>query len=120
MTNIQDWCISRQLWWGHQIPVWYKKEKVSSLKEAESLDVKDLTAGDIYVGTTPPGDEENWERDEDVMDTWFSSWLWPFATMDDATKEKFYPTADLVTGPDIISKAVKCLNHWVTHQILSN
>ena len=112
MTNIQDWCISRQLWWGHQIPVWYKKEKVSSLKEAESLDVKDLAAGDIYVGTIPPGDEENWERDEDVMDTWFSSWLWPFATMDDATKEKFYPTADLVTGPDIIF-------FWVARMIMA-
>ena len=112
MENIQDWCISRQLWWGHQIPVWYKKDKVFDLKEAESLDVKDLSAGDIYVGTTPPSDEENWERDEDVMDTWFSSWLWPFATMDEKTKDKFYPTADLVTGPDIIF-------FWVARMIMA-
>ena len=82
------------------------------LKEAESLDVKDLSAGDIYVGTTPPSDEENWERDEDVMDTWFSSWLWPFATMDEKTKDKFYPTADLVTGPDIIF-------FWVARMIMA-
>tara|TARA_B110000879_G_scaffold27857_1_gene37952 strand:+ start:46689 stop:49361 length:2673 start_codon:yes stop_codon:yes gene_type:complete len=112
MGNIQDWCISRQLWWGHQIPVWYKKEKVFDLKEAESLDASDLSAGDIHVGTEPPSDAENWERDEDVMDTWFSSWLWPFATMDDATKAKFYPTTDLVTGPDIIF-------FWVARMIMA-
>ena len=112
MGNLQDWCISRQLWWGHQIPVWYKKDKAFDLKEAESLDVSDLAAGDIYVGTNPPQDGENWERDEDVMDTWFSSWLWPFATMDDATKSKFYPTADLVTGPDIIF-------FWVARMIMA-
>ncbi|MFT5905802.1 MAG: valyl-tRNA synthetase [Cryomorphaceae bacterium] len=112
MGNIQDWCISRQLWWGHQIPVWYKKNKVFDLKEAESLDASDLSAGDIYVGTEPPSDAENWERDEDVMDTWFSSWLWPFATMDDATKAKFYPTTDLVTGPDIIF-------FWVARMIMA-
>lgn len=112
MNNIQDWCISRQLWWGHQIPVWYKKDKVFDLKEAESLDSSDLSAGDIYVGTTPPSDEENWERDEDVMDTWFSSWLWPFATMDESTRAKFYPTTDLVTGPDIIF-------FWVARMIMA-
>ncbi len=112
MGNLQDWCISRQLWWGHQIPVWYRKEKVFDLKEAESLDVTDLKAGDIYVGTEPPEDGDNWERDEDVMDTWFSSWLWPFATMDDATKAKFYPTTDLVTGPDIIF-------FWVARMIMA-
>ncbi len=112
MGNLQDWCISRQLWWGHQIPVWYKKEKAFALKEAESLDVRDLAAGDIYVGTEPPQDGENWVRDEDVMDTWFSSWLWPFATMDDAMKQKFYPTSDLVTGPDIIF-------FWVARMIMA-
>jgi valyl-tRNA synthetase len=112
MGNIQDWCISRQLWWGHQIPVWYKKDKVFDLKEAESLDASDLSVGDIHVGTEPPSDAENWERDEDVMDTWFSSWLWPFATMDDATKAKFYPTTDLVTGPDIIF-------FWVARMIMA-
>ncbi len=112
MGNIQDWCISRQLWWGHQIPVWYKKEKAFELKEAESLSASDLSAGYIYVGYNPPSDEENWERDEDVMDTWFSSWLWPFATMDDATRAKFYPTSDLVTGPDIIF-------FWVARMIMA-
>ncbi|MEO1857275.1 MAG: valine--tRNA ligase, partial [Rubritalea sp.] len=112
MGNLQDWCISRQLWWGHQIPVWYKKDKAFDLKEAESLDVNDLAAGDIYVGTTPPQDGDNWVRDEDVMDTWFSSWLWPFATMDESTKAKFYPTADLVTGPDIIF-------FWVARMIMA-
>jgi len=112
LTNIQDWCISRQLWWGHQIPVWYRKEKAFDLKEAETLDISNLDAGDIYVGTEPPADIENWERDEDVMDTWFSSWLWPFATMNEKELEKFYPTADLVTGPDIIF-------FWVARMIMA-
>ncbi len=112
MSNIQDWCISRQLWWGHQIPVWYRKEKELDLKEAESLDVSDMESGDIYVGTEPPVDPENWVRDGDVMDTWFSSWLWPFATMSEKEQEKFYPTADLVTGPDIIF-------FWVARMIMA-
>lgn len=112
LTNIQDWCISRQLWWGHQIPVWYKKEKAFELREAETLDINNLQSGDIYVGTEPPTDAENWERDEDVMDTWFSSWLWPFATMNEAERGKFYPTADLVTGPDIIF-------FWVARMIMA-
>jgi valyl-tRNA synthetase len=117
MENLQDWCISRQLWWGHQIPVWYRKEKLDDLKNAESLDMGDLQHGDIHVGLEPPADAENWERDEDVMDTWFSSWLWPFATMSDlgensATLKKFYPTTDLVTGPDIIF-------FWVARMIMA-
>ncbi len=61
MENIRPWCISRQLWWGHQIPVWYRR-------------------GETYVGTTAP-DGDGWERDPDVLDTWFSSALWPFATL---------------------------------------
>lgn len=112
LENIQDWCISRQLWWGHRIPVWYRKDKATELQEAASLDVSALEDGHIYVGTEPPADPENWIQDSDVMDTWFSSWLWPFATMDDKTRAKFYPTTDLVTGPDIIF-------FWVARMIMA-
>ncbi|MGI8891098.1 MAG: valine--tRNA ligase, partial [Chthoniobacterales bacterium] len=86
LENIQDWCISRQLWWGHRIPVWYAKNDIARL----------------HVDVEPPNDPENWTQDPDVLDTWFSSWLWPFETMDAATRAKFYPTNDLVTAPDII------------------
>ncbi|NCU16949.1 valine--tRNA ligase [Pallidibacillus pasinlerensis] len=90
MENIHDWCISRQLWWGHQIPAWYHKE-----------------TGEVYVGMEAPEDIENWEQDEDVLDTWFSSALWPFSTMgwpDEGAKDlkRYYPTDVLVTGYDII------------------
>ncbi|WP_431027348.1 valine--tRNA ligase [Lysinibacillus sp. LZ02] len=90
MENIHDWCISRQLWWGHQIPAWYHNE-----------------TGEIYVGKEAPADVENWTQDEDVLDTWFSSALWPFSTMGwpDTENEEFkryYPTNTLVTGYDII------------------
>lgn len=112
MENIQDWCISRQLWWGHRIPVWYKKDKANALQNAPSLDVSALELGDLYVGTEPPSDPEEWVQDGDVLDTWFSSWLWPFSTMDDATRDKFYPTNDLVTGPDIIF-------FWVARMIMA-
>lgn len=90
MENIRDWCISRQLWWGHRIPAWYHKE-----------------TGEVYVGTDAPADAENWNQDTDVLDTWFSSALWPFSTMgwpDEANEEfkRYYPTNTLVTGYDII------------------
>lgn len=90
MENIRDWCISRQLWWGHQIPAWYHNE-----------------TGEIYVGKEAPADADNWTQDEDVLDTWFSSALWPFSTMgwpDEANAEykRYYPTNTLVTGYDII------------------
>lgn len=90
MENIRDWCISRQLWWGHRIPAWYHRE-----------------TGEVYVGQEAPVDSENWEQDKDVLDTWFSSALWPFSTMgwpdtDSADFKRYYPTAALVTGYDII------------------
>ena len=99
MENLKDWCISRQLWWGHRIPVWYRKE-----------------TGEVYCGLDAPADTENWDQDQDVLDTWFSSWLWPFATMGwpekTETLKKFYPTTDLVTGPDIIF-------FWVARMIMA-
>jgi len=117
MEGIQDWCVSRQLWWGHRIPVWYRKEKVEALQEAESLTLHDLEAGDLHVSEEPPTDPENWVQDGDVLDTWFSSWLWPFATMQNSGEDselvrKFYPTTDLVTGPDIIF-------FWVARMIMA-
>ncbi len=112
LTGIQDWCISRQVWWGHRIPVWYKKGSDRSVP----------SDGSVYCGVEPPSDPENWEQDPDVLDTWFSSWLWPFATMgwtgdktqDSAnpTLKAFYPTTDLVTGPDIIF-------FWVARMIMA-
>ncbi|MFL6596336.1 MAG: valine--tRNA ligase, partial [Chthoniobacterales bacterium] len=82
LENIQDWCISRQIWWGHRIPAWYKPNE------------------QIRVQVELPG--EGWTQDPDTLDTWFSSWLWAFETMDPETRAKFYPTSVLVTGPDII------------------
>ena len=104
MRNVKDWCISRQLWWGHQIPVWYHNE-----------------TGEIYCDTKPPADPENWTQDSDVLDTWFSSWLWPFSVFGWENSEKdannkelhyFYPTDLLVTGADIIYL-------WVARMIMA-
>jgi valyl-tRNA synthetase len=92
LENIRPWCISRQLWWGHQIPVWYRAGDHSGREE-------------MVVGAEPP-EGEGWERDPDVLDTWFSSALWPFATLgwpeETPELEAFYPTDVLSTARDII------------------
>jgi valyl-tRNA synthetase len=102
LENIRDWCISRQVWWGHRIPAWYRKQK-SEVRGQES---------EIYVGVEPPSDPENWVQDPDTLDTWFSSWLWAYQTMDEETRRKFYPTSVLVTAPDIIF-------FWVARMIIA-
>ena len=101
MENIEDWCISRQLWWGHQVPAWDHKE-----------------TGEVYVGKNPPADLENWKQDEDVLDTWFSSALWPFSTLgwpntDSELFKRYFPTNTLVTGYDIIF-------FWVSRMIFQS
>ena len=100
MENINDWCISRQLWWGHRIPVWYHNQDKDKM----------------HVSIDGPSDPENWKQDEDVLDTWASSWLWPFAVHKWPEKDQnlsyYYPTASLVTGPDIIF-------FWVARMIIS-
>ena len=102
LENIQDWCISRQVWWGHRIPAWYRKEK-SEIRNPKS---------EIYVGIEPPANAEAWTQDPDTLDTWFSSWLWAYETMDEETRKKFYPTSVLVTAPDIIF-------FWVARMIIA-
>ena len=100
LSNIDDWCISRQLWWGHRIPVWYKNG-----------------SEEMVVSRTCPGKEDEWKQDEDVLDTWFSSALWPFATLgwpketDDF--KRYFPTSCLVTGYDIIF-------FWVSRMIFQS
>ncbi|MHA8110891.1 valine--tRNA ligase [Lactobacillaceae bacterium Melli_B4] len=101
MENIHDWVISRQLWWGHRIPAWYNKQ-----------------TGETYVGEQAPKDIENWEQDPDVLDTWFSSALWPFSTMgwpntDAPDFKRYFPTNTLVTGYDIIF-------FWVSRMIFDS
>ncbi len=110
MENIQDWCISRQLWWGHRIPVWYPRDRFQDIQSG-ALSDEELRSL-VHVGLAPPSDPENWIQDEDVLDTWFSSWLWPFATMEEPVRERFYPTTDLVTAPDI-------LFFWVARMIMA-
>lgn len=101
MENVHDWVISRQLWWGHRIPAWYNKQ-----------------TGEMYVGEEEPEDIENWEQDQDVLDTWFSSALWPFSTLgwpdeDSADFKRYFPTNALVTGYDIIF-------FWVSRMIFQS
>ena len=107
LENIQDWCVSRQLWWGHRIPVWYRKG-------ADRNDPKNL-----HVSLTAPADASDWEQDNDVLDTWASSWLWCLATIGwrkpgETTEElkHWYPTGALATGPDIIFL-------WVARMIIA-
>jgi len=101
MENIEDWCISRQLWWGHRVPVWYHKE-----------------TGEIYVEIEDPKDTENYIQDPDVLDTWFSSALWPFSTLNWPNENnelfnRYFPTDALVTGYDIIF-------FWVSRMIFQS
>jgi valyl-tRNA synthetase len=163
MTGIQDWCISRQLWWGHRIPIWTRFYKKGEYAESEVLllnqlflgisprirssvpiggtedvQLEDMSRDDqtqlflravrvkenlwqIIVATDSPAEETalaklGFTQDPDVLDTWFSSWLWPFATMgwpgQTDTLKKFYPTTALVTGPDIIF-------FWVARMIMA-
>ena len=107
MDNIEPWCISRQLWWGHQIPAWYGPDGkifVAENEEECKIQAKEFYSKDVEL-----------KRDEDVLDTWFSSGLWPFATLGWPEKtpevEKFYPTSVLVTGFDIIF-------FWVARMIM--
>ncbi|MDZ7548816.1 class I tRNA ligase family protein, partial [Clostridium perfringens] len=104
MENIQDWCISRQLWWGHRIPVWYCTDCREIIVEVDAPTV------------CPKCGSNHLRQDEDVLDTWFSSALWPFSTLGWPNKtddlEYFYPTNVLVTGYDIIF-------FWVARMIFS-
>ena len=97
LENIRDWCISRQLWWGHRIPVWYRGDD------------------EMVVALERPAGE-GWRQDEDVLDTWFSSWLWPFATLGWPERtpdlERYYPNSLMVTGSDIIF-------FWVARMIMA-
>ncbi len=108
MENIKDWCISRQLWWGHRIPVYYLPngehvvaENIETALELakEKTGNRDLTVSEL-------------KQDEDVLDTWASSWLWPFSVFSEEEQEYYYPTSDLVTAPDIIF-------FWVARMIIA-
>jgi len=119
LENIQDWCISRQLWWGHRIPAWFlptaegeEERFVVALDENEALELARKEPG--YENITL----DQLRRDEDALDTWFSSWLWPISLFDGIRNpgneeiKYYYPTTDLVTGPDIIF-------FWVARMIMA-
>ncbi|HEX9614966.1 MAG TPA: valine--tRNA ligase [Bacteroidota bacterium] len=107
MDNIRDWCISRQLWWGHRIPVYYAPDGTYTAATSEEEARKKLGIGP----------DTQLRQDEDVLDTWFSSWLWPFSTLgwpeDTKDLRYFNPTDTLITGPDIIF-------FWVARMIMAN
>ena len=120
MHNIRDWCISRQIWWGHRIPVWYCPE-CSGGKHARDINVEGPGGKGIFVGKEKPAKCHScgcldMEQDPDVLDTWFSSWLWPFSTMGWPCKnpvlDSFYPTNALVTAQEIIF-------FWVARMIMA-
>ena len=106
LDNIRDWCISRQLWWGHRIPIWY----------CETCEKTEICAIEKPQKCPNCGKNENLRQDSDVLDTWSSSWLWPFATMGwpqkTQTQKKFYPTDLIITGPDIIF-------FWIARMIMA-
>mgnify|MGYP001476513708 CR=1 FL=1 len=113
LENIKDWCISRQLWWGHRIPVWYCR--------GNDIGHCDINCKEPIVSIEKPDccptcGSKDLIQDPDILDTWFSSWLWPFATLgwpeENEDLNKFYPTQDLVTGPDIIF-------FWVARMIMA-
>ena len=114
MENIKDWCISRQLWWGHRIPAWYLPEGgyVVALNEEEALRLAREKSGNTALQLS------DLRQDEDCLDTWFSSWLWPISLFDGINNPNnpeinyYYPTADLVTAPDIIF-------FWVARMIMA-
>ncbi len=106
LENINDWCISRQLWWGHRIPAWY----------CQAEDCTEVLVSREQPASCPKCGGDAFEQDTDVLDTWFSSWLWPFSVFnwpkDDAELKHYYPTQSLVTGPDIIF-------FWVARMIMA-
>ena len=115
MENIKDWCISRQLWWGHRIPAWYfgngSDEFVVAKTRDEAIKLASEKAGRVI-------DENQLRQDEDVLDTWFSSWLWPISVFNGLTQPNnneikyYYPTNDLVTAPEIMF-------FWVARMIIA-
>ncbi len=115
MVNIKDWCISRQLWWGHRIPAYYYGKGTNDFVVAESLE-KAIELASKKANKKIKA--EDLRQDEDVLDTWFSSWLWPISVFNGLTKPEndeikyYYPTNDLVTGPEIVF-------FWVARMIMA-